>query len=396
MNRNPNEPRFHAWLATRVPHASPPDLLDRTLAELGRDPRQAGPWGWPTLRASTLVPALATVVVVTVVVALVLNLLPDRPLPVAVTSASPSASASAETSAEASGLATWDATPSGWASAAASPPALVSPTLTPSPTPTVRPTPTPIVFPAPQPTPPPQIVGAPGTLTFRLVLASLPAGTSSILLALAPPRDMWMDLTPPMQGTGDYPICGGTSETPCTATTYEMAISGFEVNAWIGYDYVIETDANTTSYLLGKGMRRANGSLVVVSYPVPDPAVAWDTCAWDVQHHQQVSGQIRDYTGAGAYVATDNMCVWFVVWEPNNGTGTAGTASLTRDGQPVYSIDLARWSDLGPWYGASSGYVLVVLPAPIPVARGQTLDLVFTGCPQCAGELGLSFRAGVR
>ena len=392
MNRNPNEARYHAWLAAHVPHASPPDLLERALAELDRNPRQARRWAWEKLRAVTVVPALATVVVISVMIALVLSLLPKSPLPIADTSPSPSSSTSAEVSASP----TWVATASGWASAAESASPSVTPTLTPSTMPTVRPTPTPIVFPTPRPTPAPQIVRAPGTLTFRLVLDRLPTGTSSILLSLAPPRDMWMDLTPPMQGTGDYPICGGTSETECTATSYELAISGFEVNAWIGYGYVVRNDSNSGVYQLGEGMRRANGSLVVVSYPVPDPAVAWDTCTWDVQHHQQVSGQIRDYTGAGAYVAPGNMCIWYVVWEPNNGIGTAGTASLTRDGQPVYSIDLARWSDLGPWYGASSGYVLVVLPAPIPVARGQTLDLVFSGCPECVGELGLSVHAGAR
>ena len=390
MNHKADKARYHAWLAARAPHATPPGLLEFALAELERNPRRARRWSWPSLRAIVLVPSVATVIVVTVVIGLVLNMLPERPLPIAVTSASPSASA------EASDRPTGPATASGWASATLSPSPSFSPTLSPSPTPTVEPTPTPIVFPTPRPTPAPQIVGPPGTLTFRLVLASLPADTSAIILDLLPPEDIWMELTPPLQDWGYLPICGGSADTPCTTTTYEVTVSGFEPNAWIGFDYQVEKGPDTENHLLAEGMRRANGSLVVMSYPVPDPAVAWDTCAWDVQHHQQASGQIRDYTGTGPYLATANMCIWYLVWEPKNGIATTGTASLVRDGQPVYSIHLADFGDLGPWYGASSGYVLVVLPAAIPVARGQTLDLAFSGCPSCSGNLGLSFRAGVR
>jgi hypothetical protein len=392
MNRNPDDMRFHAWLASRVPRSAPDGLLDRALDEVERNPRQSGRWSWPTLpaistlRAVTVVPAVATVVVAAVVLAMVLDLLPPRPQPIAEESSSPSASASAQ----ASGSPSTEATASGWASA--SPSASGEPSASPTPTeaPTPKPTPTPLVFPTPQPTPAPQIVGAPGTLTFRLVLQSLPGGTSSIVLQLAPPRDIWMELTPPMDGSVEgYTICGGSSGTRCEATTYELAVSGFEANAWIGYAYVFDNGKT-----LGMGQRRANGSLVAVTYPVPDPNVAWYTCGWDVQHHPQIVDNIRDFTGAGAYVATANMCIWSVIWEPNNSYPTSGTASLTRDGQPVYTIELASLGDIGT-FAYISGYVRVVLPYPIPVARGQTLDLVFSGCPGCGGgELGLQFYAG--
>ena len=392
MNRNSDEARYHAWLAARAPHATPPGLLELALAELERNPRRARRWSWPSLRAIVLVPSVATLIVVTVVIGLVLNMLPERPPLIAVTSASPSASASAE----ASDRPTEPATASGWASATLSPSPSFSPTPSPSPTPTVRPTPTPIVFPTPRPTPAPQIVGAPGTLTFRLVLDHLPPGTNAIRLRLDPPRDMWMDLTPPMDVSDHYSICGAPSEVPCAATTYELAISGFEANAWIGYSYAVDTGSESGNYQLAKGMRRANGSLVVVSYPVPDAAVPWETCAWDVQHHQQVPGQIPDLTGASTHLATDDMCIWYVVWEPHHGIPVAGTASLTRDGHPVYTVNLSDWNDLGPFFGTSSGYLLVVLPAPVPVARGQMLDLIFSGCPSCSGNLRLAFMAGVR
>jgi hypothetical protein len=383
MNRNPDDTRFHAWLAERAPRSAPDGLLARATAALDGDRRPQGRWGWPLSRSVMIVPAFATVVVVALVAVLVLNGLPHTPQPVAEGSASPTGTASASPS---------PSPPSPTASAS------LSPTDTPVPTPVETPGPTPIMFPSPAATTTPVIVGPAGTLTFRLVLQSLPAGTQSITLDLAPPREEGFGpLTPPPGGFPTFTMCGGgTNPTPCTApATYEQLFSGFAPNTWVGYAFTIELGGtNPAGDTVSIGQRRANGSLVAVTYPVPDLTGPWGSCAGDLLHHARIDFSLRDYTGSGSYTAPADLCIWRVVWEPGNSTPGAGTATLTRDGEPVYSIDLAHFGDdIGTFGGPSSGDLSVVLSYPIPVARGQVLDLAFSGCPSCAGNLGVAIEA---
>ena len=83
----------------------------------------------------------------------------------------------------------------------------------------------------------------------------------------------------------------------------------------------------------------------------------------------------------GDFRATANMCVTELTLI-NDAPFGAGTATVTLDGNVVYSIDIDHWDTIGV-PGAGSGERLVVLSTPIGVARGHALSLDYSGCSDC-------------
>ena len=379
MNDSPVEHRFHEWLVAQAPRSAPPGLLARSMDAVGDAPAQRGRWPWPVSRAVVLVPAISTVVVLTLVAALIWSSMPRTPVPVGEATPSPTAETTPGRS------------ESPTESASVAPSRTGSPTATPEATslPTVAPTP--IVFPSAAPSPTPVIVGPAGTLTFRLVLNSLPAGTQKIWFSFGFARDVPLVVTPedaPDSGGAFYTLCGGEAKEPCSAPrTYEQTFSGFEPNA-LTYYAVGASLGSDESWYFAEGQLPASGYLVVASYPTADSTGPRGSCVGDLLNHRRVHGVV-EYDGSGPYAASEDLCLLSLVWSMGDGFPWAGTVSLTRDGQPVYSIDLAHFNDGLTWSHVGSGEFMVVFNPPIPVYGGQVLDLDFSDCPDCRiGSLG--------
>jgi hypothetical protein len=81
------------------------------------------------------------------------------------------------------------------------------------------------------------------------------------------------------------------------------------------------------------------------------------------------------------------MCLTNLQWSFVNHIPATGTSTLLRDGVPIYVLPMADWAaGIYGTQGAGSGEKMVVLDAPIPIARGQTISLAFADCPTCVSE----------
>ena len=398
MNRSPDEIRFRSWLAERAPRSTPPGLLARSVAELDRDPRQRRRWGWSVPSSLAFVPALAGLVGVAVV-GVAAGYLFLRPAAVV----GPAATGSSGTTVivspgdSATDLPTESATAVPTESATAEPSESATASATATPIATVTPRATAAATPVATATPP----GPPGSLTFRLILTSLPPGTESITLFTE-----WEMISPSPDGHapdrvhGTYYVCGGGGNPePCAAPgSYEQILSGFEPGRNVYYSLQINLTAPDYPILAGTGQRAADGSVVEVTYPAaattPPPSPGRVSCVGDLlSGHRDVWGTVSVYEPS-EFRATEDMCITAVTWSQRMTTPTAGTATLTVDGRAVHSIDLAQWDSIGT-PGGGSGERRVMFSTAIGVADGQTLRLVYSGCSDCVGNLGLYFQGVV-
>jgi hypothetical protein len=93
---------------------------------------------------------------------------------------------------------------------------------------------------------------------------------------------------------------------------------------------------------------------------------------------------------SGNFTAGEDMCLTQFILSYLDSYPTAGTMTLVVDGTAVWSLDFAQWGSTGSEAGGS-GERSLMLATPIGVAGGQTLALVFSGCPECLDNVGISF-----
>ena len=133
----------------------------------------------------------------------------------------------------------------------------------------------------------------------------------------------------------------------------------------------------------------ATGAVASAAPSSGEIAAAQVDCAGDLSARPLVSGQ-AGVAADPTYGATKAVCITIITWWSLAPVPAAGTASLTRDGVVVATIDLAHWDTTGV-DGAGSGERLVTLATPIGIAAGQRLAMAFSGCSSCAGSIGAAF-----
>jgi len=353
MTRTPDEARFRAWLAARAPRSAPAGLLERSLAAI--DARLDAPRnrGWSPYSLVPIVSGTLVALAMVVAAALVLGLLPPGPAPAGGPTLAPNGST---------------AVASASASASMSPTASATATATPGATPTGIPT----ASPGPSSSPPAF------TLTFRLVLSSIPADTTGFGLTL----DGFT--TPPwpegIEGGREFFFCGGPNAAACQARTYQAT---FTWTAKLPIEWSLLRHSATGYEHVERGSHASDGSTVVLRYPLTAPSTspAPISCAGAAT---ATVGSVELSYWMTDYRAAVDLCLQTLSIYAEPTAPPTGTVTVTIDGRPIWSLDLADWEQVGVGVPRSNQVERqVTFSQPIALRENQVVGLTIAGCPDC-------------
>jgi hypothetical protein len=215
-----------------------------------------------------------------------------------------------------------------------------------------------------------------GSMTFRLTLPSIPAGTRAYTL-YAPHLE---------SGPDRYELCG-PSTGACVPGTYQRTFTDYWPRAAPFAYYALERSTTAGEVrVTNAGLAAIDGSVVEISSPPagfgPVTAPANPACAPLTGSYGTVPGGI----GWSAYswrtfTAPSDLCVPSITLGAFAVPGI-GMVRLTLDGTPILEVDLGRWYSYGV-DGASSGDREIVLATPMWVMGGQRLALDYSACVAC-------------